>query len=62
MSIENTNFQIVSDEDHLINRNDPMTKRIYWRLIKYDLLITFTIVFIAIFGYFVILLMAPLKL
>jgi len=58
MSLEDTNFQIESGEEQLINRNGPMTKRIYWSLIKYDLLITFGVVFISIFGYFVIILMA----
>jgi hypothetical protein len=59
MSEENTNFQIESDEEQLIHRSITNTKRIYWNLIKYDLIMTFCLACVSIVGYFFIMIITP---
>ena len=52
MASENTNFQIESDEIQLINRETISYKRIYWSVLKCDLIMTFFLIGISILGYF----------
>ena len=53
MSVEN--LQIDTEVELLINRNIPLTKRIYCSVIKYDLIMTFYLLVISLFGYYFIL-------
>ncbi len=52
MDNENTNFQIESDDIQLINRDNNNYKRIYWNVIKCDIIMTSCLLGISIFGYF----------
>lgn len=52
MDNENTNFQIESDVIQLINRGNNTYRRIYWDVIKCDIIMTFCLLGISILGYF----------
>ena len=52
MASENTNFQIESDEIQLINRETISYKRIYWNVLKCDVIMTFFLIGVSILGYF----------
>ena len=41
MDNENTNFQIESDDIQLINRDNYNYKRIYWNVIKCDIIMIY---------------------